>query len=142
MDSPLGREFAAFKKKVIVAISIISIGCAIGIWQSRQAGEDAQRAIANSNKDTFIRLDESCTQKERQWTSTVHSIQITYNYLEELSPKQIADPLNQLIIRELPRTYKEAKFNKPISACKEKGIGLDKPIESLPPQRDFSNLLK
>lgn len=141
MDTPLGKEFKKFRIRVGVALAIISFGCGVGIWQSRSAGEDAQRAITQLSSDRITNINESCTQKERKWISNIRSVKITYQYFDSLPSSEVSSTFNQLIIKEFPRTYNQYKFDKPLTVCSKEGFGLDRPVEELPPYRDYSYLL-
>lgn len=148
MDSPLGKEFASFKKKVIIAITVVSIGCAVGIYQSRTAGEDAQSAATEANnaliafeKESKQRRDQSCDITEKAQLKAVTDLRNTYKYIESLRPKEVRSTLNQFIIASMSKTYSDAATTVAPKYCDQPGIGLPEPNPVLPPKRSFSNLI-
>jgi hypothetical protein len=71
-----------------------------------------------SSQEGISRRDQNCLVFERMWKSDVKRLGSTYDYLRPLSRKQMAEPLNVAILRNLPRTEDDIKAERPPVYCK------------------------
>lgn len=143
------KQQEQFRTVVVIAIVIISLGCAAGLYfsndaanQANSAALKANHAIASFKKESLQRRDESCEITEREHKGDVESLRKTYAYIESLSEKETHQKLNQIIIANLPETEQNARTDVAPSYCDEPGIGLPEPDPVLPKRRDYTYLLK
>lgn len=121
----LNHRFTHLRKIIIAAIVIISLGCAFGIQQSYMT-------TLNLREEGKQRRSDSCVIQEREHNNRVRQLTQTYKYLQALGPKQIQDPLNQFVIRNLPQTEQQAKERTAPLYCDEPGVGLKEPAPKVP----------
>jgi hypothetical protein len=80
--------------------------------------------FAHLQNEGAVRRNATCTSFERAWQVDVRNLTSTYEYLDNLTPKQLGEPLNVAILHQLPRTEQQVKADKPPSYCKG-DVGLD-----------------
>lgn len=149
------EDFTKFKRGIIIALVIIALGCAYGIYQARTTATDAEdaaaiAAAAAENTDQALvelkaegrkRRDQQCVLFERSHLKDVQDLRATYKYLAKIKPPEAASTINQTIARGLPEQEEQARTDTAPGYCDAKGIGLPEPDPQLPPKRDFSYLL-
>lgn len=97
----------------------------------------------NLNSGNKQRRDQACTIFERQQVQNVKTLTQTYGFLLSLSPTQIQDPLNELILRNVPQTEATARTDPSPAYCDDEGIGLPEPDPKVPPRpKVIDKLLK
>lgn len=148
-------RYESLRKIVAIAITVVALGCAVGIWQAYEAGvkagtaareakaaaTDAKQAIARSDKEGRDRRDQTCTIAERDYAFQVNQLRGTYRYLASLSKAESQSTLNQFVVRNLPQQERRLRLEHPPSFCDKPGIGLPEPNPVLPKHRDFRYLL-
>lgn len=142
-------DFDAFKKKIIIAIVIVSLGCAAGIYEGYNAGRDAgnvagknKQLLVDFEKESKARRDQSCDITEKAQANAVDGIILTYHYLDTLTPHQAKFPINKLVITQLPKSYNDAKTSVAPEYCNADGIGRPEPDPKLPPLKSYLYLLE
>lgn len=103
--------------------------------------QENKNLLAEFKADTKERRDQSCELFEGDHLDEVKALRQTYNYLAKLTPETSTDPLNQLIISQLPKTEEEARTDEAPEYCDAPHVGLAEPDPNLPPKRYFSNLI-
>lgn len=144
-----------FKRAVVIALVIISVGCAYAIWEIRDIADDAENASSNAQLavtkvdksltkvkvEGAERRDQNCVLFERSHLQDVKNLRSTYRYLKDLTPPESKSLLNQFIVQNLAKTEKEARIDSAPEYCDAKHTGLPEPDPTLPPKKDFSYLL-
>jgi hypothetical protein len=90
---------------------------------------------------TNQRIDETCQLFEADHKADVEALVSTYNYLNQLRPKEADDTINQTIITNLPQLEREARTDTAPPFCDEPNRGLPEPDPEIPTRQDFSHLL-
>lgn len=140
----LDRRYHALRKSLAIAVSIITLGCAVGIYIAWNAGTDANEALASFKQETKERRSDTCLIQEREYKANADQLKQTYGYLERLSPEEAGSNLNQTILRQLPLTETRLRTNPAPPFCNEPGVGLSETKKNnpkLPKRKDFSKLL-
>lgn len=92
--------------------------------------------------DTAQRLDQTCTLFEGDHKADVEGLKLTYRYLRDLPEDEWRLAINQLIVRQLPMTEREARTDRAPDFCDDPGRGLKEPDPVLPKKQDFSYILR
>lgn len=99
---------------------------------AKRAATNAQRNVANLRAESKQRIDETCRISETRQRSDVRSLERTYGYLSQLTPKQFGEPLNRAILAGLPSTVRDAETDDAPAYCDAKGVGLPEPDLKIP----------
>ena len=74
--------------------------------------------------ETADRRDQNCVLFERMQQADVRRLTTTYEYLANLDKRQLVEPINRAILRNLSTTEDTVRAEKPPAYCKGK-VGLD-----------------
>lgn len=87
--------------------------------------------LVNINNESANRRDQNCKIFEGQERDARRGLALTYRYLSSLRPDQIvgptADPINKLLLAQLPETELTARSTVAPAYCNEPGVGLPEP---------------
>lgn len=108
----------------------------------KETARNNERLAREAKIEQRDRVNDFCLIFETKQKSDVDSLAQTYRYLADLTPKQLATPLNRAILANLPRTIREATTDdapdycdEPGAAAEKKGarpVGLPEPDDKIP----------
>jgi hypothetical protein len=112
------------------------VGMALVLVVLDQSGNSDR--IDDLAREGAAREDQFCLLTERDHRQDVRSLRATYSYLLSLTPEERQSTLNQLVLRELPKTEVEAKTDAAPKLCDQPGrygdrnVGLPEPDPRIP----------
>jgi hypothetical protein len=89
--------------------------------------------INEAEMERAERTDAACAINEGKQADDIRSLKLTYEYVLSLTARQRREPINALIIRELPRVRQDATTDDAAPFCDEPGVGLKEPDPKVPP---------
>lgn len=138
-------------KRISQRISYVIAGLAIfatlGLFVSNQNRIQEQsrnnaEAISRIDTEGVERRDQNCNILESQHLESVRGLRLTYDYLAGLTVAERQQPINRLLIAQLPQTERQARIDQAPEYCDEPGaaaeakgaepVGLPEPDPILP----------
>jgi hypothetical protein len=121
---------------VLVAMALAAASILLSAWLfSSVAGQQDKL-----NAEGISRRDQNCIVFERMHQVDVIQVRSTYAYLADLSPQQLAEPINRAILAQLPTTEKRMRKSRAPTYCANPGVGLNdrklEPEPKRPPEVD------
>lgn len=105
--------------------------------QVRQLALSNAKIIHDLTQERNVRADQTCELFETDHLQKVQSLRQRYQYLTQLTPEELTQPLNRFIIIALPQVEQEAVIDRAPEYCdgtKPNGddIGLPEPDPKIP----------
>lgn len=121
------------------AYVLMGIGVIIALWLLVGNQRDLAR-IGQENRDLILKQDvqrrdsrdQICEGDEREHRRNVEGLRLTYQYVLELDPDERNEPINKLIISQIPAAEQDAYIDQAPDFCDEKGIGEPEPDPTVP----------
>lgn len=128
---------------VLVGVMIVGYGVGSLVLEVRELSSataqavhriDAQQQRIDSQQTRIVaqqrqieregtrRRDQICLRDEREHLNAVNGLKLTYRYLGSLTQEQRRDPINALLLDQLPRTELEAKTDSAPPFCDQPGV--------------------
>lgn len=145
-------------RRISARLSYLMVGVAVAVTifffiQSQNRIKEQtvanKAAVAQIEAEGADRRNQNCEILERQHAETVRSLKLTYDYLAGLTPAQRQEPLNKLLITQLPQTEKQARIDQAPAYCDEPGaaaeakgadpVGLPEPDPVIPKRPEVLN---
>lgn len=132
-------------KAIIPYICVVAM--AIALVTIDQRGNDAR--IEQIAREGAVREDQFCLLTERDHRQDVRTLRETYEYFLKLTPAELKQTINQVILSNVPKTETEAKTDSAPEVCDEPGkygdknVGLPEPDPKVPKRpKELDTLLE
>jgi len=123
-----GREFS-LRQALVYACCFLAIGVSTAGWL--QLG-------SNIKREGRERRSETCRTFEGQHLQEVQQLSKTYDYLAGLTRRQLRDPINRAVLKNLPELEQNARSDQDQHGvfvplyCDAPGVGLPEPDPKVP----------
>jgi hypothetical protein len=107
---------------------IVVVAIALSLWSTYLSHQQVKQVKQESTE----RRDQTCVIFERQAQAAVDQVVATYKYIAGLKPHELAEPLNQAVLAQLPQTVANANNSEAPPYCDQPGVGLPEPNPQLP----------
>lgn len=115
------------------AVVVAAIGLSLWSTHITQSTLSTVKATQHAQaREGAERRDQNCLIFERSQDRAVTQLRRTYEYLADLTPKQLAEPLNTAVIAGLPAEVTDAQTSDAPPYCNAPGVGLPEPDPLLP----------
>jgi hypothetical protein len=129
-------DFTRITTWILAALIVVQLALGVlSIVLLKRTGDLQQQnktAIAQIKEESRMRQDQSCLRSEKDYRQRVDNLKLTYHFLEGLSPSQIKEPLNSLILSQLTKTEGDVKAAVAPKFCDKPGVGLPETPEDNP----------
>lgn len=128
------RRLSGKAAYVIMGIGLI-IALFLLVQNINRVGDlsnENRQLILDQNAQRRDSRNQICLGDEREHRRNVEGLRLTYRYVLELEPDQLNEPINRLIITQIPQAEQDAYIDQAPAFCDDPGIGEPEPDPTVP----------